>query len=491
MGGGSWTEVVAPRAARSGPSSWVGVAVALAVVGFFAWRGLVVPALVVAVLATGLTIARHRSAAFDRRATRVLHAVSHGVGVALSVVLLGLLTLVLILPVWLVGRVLRWDALEPARRLRGRWADHTAERGARRLDDHLYTREAPRRGWTRVHGLVVVAVPVAALFVAVLVLRPDDSSTPVPAAPALASGVYPAPFEDEPWAGALRRDEGGTLAVFDAVRGWRNPTEYTSEHVNISDGARRSYVPAEPGDDPLVVWLFGGSTMFGYGQRDDHTIASGIVRRAEADGIPVEAHNFGVVAYTNWQEAELLTELLTSREPPDLVVFYDGKNDIANYLYAGQPRHLWTQFATEIQQALVDGGARFLRPDDSPPNEAHSPENAARLYNQGVAFSHRIADAYGVPIVTYFQPSLYTRDLPVDDGVIEYMNITDAELSRDLFAQVRPLLDPAVHDVADCLDGLDAEVYWDDIHHNERAADVIAGCVYADLAPQLQALAAG
>ncbi|MBL8778167.1 MAG: SGNH/GDSL hydrolase family protein [Acidimicrobiales bacterium] len=489
-----WAERGASPAERRQPSAWVGLGAAAVVVAFFAWRGFVVPAVVVAVLAVGLTVARHRSPAFDRRAGRVLHAVSHWVGVVLTVVLLGMLTLLLILPVWLVGRVLRWDALQPAPSQRGQWDAHTVRRAPRKLDRRLFALEPRRRGWTAVHGLVVVVVPVVLVAMvawgAVVRLRPTAATPPATSGGLLASGPYPGAFADAPWQSDLQRDQGGTQARYDAVLGWRGPTEYTSQYVNVHEGARASYVPANLGADPLEVWFFGGSTMFGYGQRDDHTIVSGIVERAEADGIPIDARNFGVVAYTNWQEAEWLTELLTTRPPPDLIVFYDGKNDVGNYVYPGQPQHLWTQFGSEVQQALIDAGARFL-PDDRPVNQVPSPENAARIYNQGVQFSHRIAGSYGVPIVTYFQPNLYTRDLPVDDDVITYANLGDVSDDRALYDQVRALLDPAVHDVADCLDALDAEVYWDDVHHNERGADAIAGCVYDDLAPQLRELATG
>ncbi|MEZ5178669.1 MAG: hypothetical protein R2746_10425 [Acidimicrobiales bacterium] len=34
------------------------------------------------------------------------------------------------------------------------------------------------------------------------------------------------------------------------------------------------------------MWFLGGSTMFGIGQRDDHTIESGFVRIADEAGTP-------------------------------------------------------------------------------------------------------------------------------------------------------------------------------------------------------------
>ena len=504
-----WQEVEAPQApATPSASPLIGLAVGVAVVAFLVWRGHRTLAALLLVVVVAVTVARRLSPTFDRGAARVLHAISHGVGIALTWVFFVPFTLLVVTPVWLVLRVLRWDPLGPSPRRRGRWDPRTRRR-RREFPERLYAdeREEGRRLRTTAHGALAgvacCVLAVAAAFGAyeVFVTLTRDSPAPVigadgadgtdegatALAPTLPAWQY---FEVEPWSAELAQGEYQTAPQYDASLTWRND-EVHSRYLNVEEGARRSYRPTTPtGLDPVQVWFFGGSAAFGYNQRDDHTIASEVVRLAEQDGVPVEIINFGTVAYTNWQQTVLLGQLLTERPPPDLIVFYDGKNDVGNYVYPGQPQHLWTQFGSEVQQALIDAGARFL-PDDRPVNQVPSPENAARIYNQGVQFSHRIAGSYGVPIVTYFQPNLYTRDLPVDDDVITYANLGDVSDDRALYDQVRALLDPAVHDVADCLDALDAEVYWDDVHHNERGADAIAGCVYDDLAPQLRELATG
>ena len=53
---------------------------------------------------------------------------------------------------------------------------------------------------------------------------------------------------------------------------------------NLADRARKTYTSEGVGDDATSVYLFGGSTMWGYGQRDLYTIPSQVARLAEDDG---------------------------------------------------------------------------------------------------------------------------------------------------------------------------------------------------------------
>lgn len=73
----------------------------------------------------------------------------------------------------------------------------------------------------------------------------------------------------------------------------------------MHDGIRPSLEVDEP---ELVVWFFGGSTMFGFGQRDEHTIPSEIVRSPAADGHRIEAVNVGTPTWAIWQEAAELDD---------------------------------------------------------------------------------------------------------------------------------------------------------------------------------------
>ena len=64
------------------------------------------------------------------------------------------------------------------------------------------------------------------------------------------------------------------------------------------------------------MFFFGGSSMFGVFQRDEHTIPSDFAHFAAAAGIPVKVWNFGEIAYVNWQEMLQFEQLVTRGTSP-------------------------------------------------------------------------------------------------------------------------------------------------------------------------------
>lgn len=85
------------------------------------------------------------------------------------------------------------------------------------------------------------------------------------------------------------------------------------------------------------IFMFGGSTMFGFGATDDYTIPSVLVKDLAQRGISgVEITNFGQPGYVSTQEIILLFAQLRRRNMPDLVIFYDGYNDTYSAFQNGQ-----------------------------------------------------------------------------------------------------------------------------------------------------------
>ena len=77
--------------------------------------------------------------------------------------------------------------------------------------------------------------------------------------------------------------------------------------------------------------------MFGLYQRDEHTIPSEFARLAQARRHPVRVVNYGRLAYVNWQESQLLEQLVGGSQAPDLAVFYDGFNEVVGQFQLGLP----------------------------------------------------------------------------------------------------------------------------------------------------------
>lgn len=281
-------------------------------------------------------------------------------------------------------------------------------------------------------------------------------------------------------------------------------------YITSADGIRRSYAP--PGadaEDALEVWFFGGSTMWGEGQRDDHTIASEVARLAEADGLPVRAVNFGERGYTAYQEFLLFEQELAERGAPDLAVFYDGQNELGPQQetienLSVQPSIYQLATVTDAfdrAPALPGAGAPpepSLREDYAETSLFHKlwravdPEepagaqeedgtavapldevtaNTRDIYARSVRLLRDLGRRSGTPLELFWQPGL-----------------RDNTLYLELAAQ-RP---PGVHDLTDAFLGVpdDDLVFIDGGHTNELGARLVAESMWIHLEPTLRELAA-
>lgn len=97
--------------------------------------------------------------------------------------------------------------------------------------------------------------------------------------------------------------------------------------VNVSTlGTRCHYSDRDacmPQGGAKEIWIFGGSTTFGYGVKDNETIAAYL-----ADKMPdYRIINFGAASYYSTLERIRFENLLTELSPPKAAVFIDGVND--------------------------------------------------------------------------------------------------------------------------------------------------------------------
>lgn len=108
---------------------------------------------------------------------------------------------------------------------------------------------------------------------------------------------------------------------------WRSPG-HAGDLINIDDGLR--VVPdthCTPG--ALRVYAFGGSAMWGWGSPDWGTIPAYLQTDIEeVSERSVCVVNYGENAYVSTQSLFQLELLLKSGDVPDVVLFYDGVNEV-------------------------------------------------------------------------------------------------------------------------------------------------------------------
>lgn len=205
----------------------------------------------------------------------------------------------------------------------------------------LRDREVRLRWWVVAVVVVASTVPVAVVARGADHEVSDARRDATPRGSAAYLGVQspsdpiPAAYEGEEWYPAFRQDMAW---VMDERIAWRplsihRVLDVETRTVNVRDRRRVTIDPPRCEGCPTAeVWLYGGSGAFGLGQRDAHTIASGLVRAAARDGVRVEVHNRGMPGMQHWRNSVRLAWDLSQEPAPDMVVFYEGAHEVEGEL---------------------------------------------------------------------------------------------------------------------------------------------------------------
>ena len=115
-------------------------------------------------------------------------------------------------------------------------------------------------------------------------------------------------------------------------------TPFEGTLLNIDPSGLRHTPAAECGPDAYKVYVFGGSAIWGWGAPDESTIPALLQAGLQSKlGGPVCVMNYGENAYVSTQGLIHLTLLLESGDVPDVVIFYDGVNDVLSAGQSGMP----------------------------------------------------------------------------------------------------------------------------------------------------------
>ena len=250
------------------------------------------------------------------------------------------------------------------------------------------------------------------------------------------SEVYPEMSEDsiyvlldETWS---RRQRYDPITQF-AERAFRG------HFVNVSEHGFREHSdqgPWPPDDRFYNVFLFGGSTAFGYGVTDDHALGACLQRSMNAaSGRKVFVYNFGNASFTSAQERARFEQLLFDGFVPDQAVFVDGINEFAfpfgtadtkrlRALYERDPRELYLESfellpmvraGRAIKRRIVDRinrGTNVKVSNRSGAETEEIVERALRHYLANRSLIEGTANSYGVSAVFVWEPApMYKYDL--------------------------------------------------------------------------------
>src|SRR5262249_18435417 len=94
---------------------------------------------------------------------------------------------------------------------------------------------------------------------------------------------------------------------------------------------RRTANPKPDGLPVAHIFVFGGSTTYGFLASDDQTwpsyLSTALNEKAKRKGVAIEVPKYGHNYFNRIQEAVLLADVLKSGHRPALAIFMDGVNE--------------------------------------------------------------------------------------------------------------------------------------------------------------------
>jgi lysophospholipase L1-like esterase len=479
---------------------------ALAAVAAWQGRGVfdrhVPVALILVSYAVAIIGSRHHSAL-----QRLTKGVGHVAGTVASRVVFLVLGLGVVVAPWTVQRLAVVDPLATGADRGSGWMRRqrpSSRAGQPWTEGGLVT---PPRRFRRMRLTLASVVLVAVAGGAVVMLGRDTEPNATSDAPRDLAA-----FDDSPWwPDYYAAMQWAFLEPGLAYNPLRYPRmrEVHTPYINIEDGERRTWTPPPCDCRRVQVWMYGASALLGMGQRDDHTIPSELARLAAADGIVLDVWNHGVLGDLHWEEAQRFAWDVEAEEPPDLVVFYSGSNDMAGTEYRdglghgldGTPVDWTAEDALRLVERLGDQ-LQFLstpsrkdekwtapalpKRDKLPPDELGA--FVARQYRRAREMARHTAAAHGVAAQWFWQPSLYLRP-PVPSE--PHHGPQKDRYQRAAFAAATAGLPSGVHDLSHVYDDSSEPYFFDDVHTNEEGALLVARAMYQQMRGELHRLAAG
>lgn len=307
----------------------------------------------------------------------------------------------------------------------------------------------------------------------------------------------------EPWAEEYHKQfKASYTAVWEPYVYWKRH-EYHGSMINVDEfGQRQTWQHPQLPKDAPSVFMFGGSTMWGTGARDDHTIPS-LVAKLRQDQRLWKVINFGESGYVNTQEVIKLYRLLQSGARPQHVIFYDGVNDVfsayQNHV-AGLPqnednRRKEFNYKPKLSHVLFNTALntpllQLIGPEPKPFEPEFTSEelellasDIVRLYLANVEVVRALSVTFGFSAHFFWQPVIFTKQ-PV--SVNEQLILNSAKHLQDLYHLTYAKMAEHYHshNINDLSKALDSEetFYLDYCHVNEAGNANIAHMISQSIA---------
>lgn len=266
-------------------------------------------------------------------------------------------------------------------------------------------------------------------------------------------------------------------------------------------------------EKPLLIHLYGSSTMWGLDVEYENTIPSKLSETLCAKNIYVKVNNYGQLGQTNTQLMTRFIFNLKDGNIPDIVIFYDGANERLQYFNAN-PYHnptklfLGQYFSTrrflgrtrsvveevfglnpilyEDLRSIFNLNGYFEAKEKN--NSNFRFEYHANNYVNNTKLISNLQDVYDFKSFLYLQPLLSTKRYHSEEEIIIYDDLGNMPDEHDLYEQMKLLLEfnPQIIPIYDIFDNYTETIYIDDCHKLPVGNEIVAQRMAEDIIYYLQ-----
>jgi len=299
---------------------------------------------------------------------------------------------------------------------------------------------------------------------------------------------------------------------------WRNiPVEIGGLNIN-REGIRQT-PGADCGPGSFTVFIFGGSTVWGLGAPDWGTIPAYLQSEmANLKDQPVCTINFGQIAYVSTQGMIELMVQLQKGNIPDLVIFYDGINDVyaayqsgkpcvhenlsdfttifndqnnqpANILVKWMQRSNTFQLIKRINNRLFKAGQTVINFQSMGIDTDSLAESIAKCYSENYHIVGAFAQQYGFKYAFFWQPLLYIGEKSLTSEELDMKSNSTAmeDIAVELYAASYRRIEESAREeknmyyIANVFDEQVAQIWIDEMHVNPGGNQLVAQRILSEL----------
>lgn len=274
----------------------------------------------------------------------------------------------------------------------------------------------------------------------------------------------------------LQREAFELPYVFEPFTGFRLASAKRATVEVTTAGFRQGPAPQPwpPATNAVNVFVFGGSTTFGYAVGTANTLTAELQRELQLliTNRQVQCYNFGCGGYFSTQERLRFEQLLTAGHVPKLAVFVDGLNDFT--FWNGRP--MFSERVARLFQPEADESPMGPVP---PSETANVIESVLRRYQTNVRMVESVAARWQVQPLFIAQPVPF-YDFPISPHTYPFQTVRAGhELCPEgylVFEQVTlgGAFGPAAIWCGDAFAQAKAVMYADSIHYSPEGNRVLA-----------------